>query len=107
MNKANKDHKSMLQVAVALNMIPNIVWSLINLLPVPVFCYTYINLKLMWVFIAVSLLPILLANTFLNRIHLSKKSKTYKKLGVGFVIKFTQNGTVINSLIKKFTRRIG
>lgn len=83
------------------NMIPNLFWSVMNLLPVAVFCYEHVPLRLLYVFIGISLLTILLPWSFFDRIQLAKNLKVYKRLGVHHVNRFTQNGTIVNTLIRR------
>jgi hypothetical protein len=46
-------------------------------------------------------LSIFLPKTFFNSIQLGKTPAFYKKTGVTFINMFTQNGDVINGLIRK------
>ncbi len=82
-------------------MIANLFWSVIHLTPISVFCYTYMNSTLFYIFLITSLLPVLLPYSFFNTIQLSTSTAVYKKIGVKFINKFTQNGDVINRLIRK------
>jgi len=83
------------------NILPNTIWSVLNLLPISVFCYSLINIKLFYSFLTISLLSIFLPKTFFNSIQLGKTPAYYKKTGVTFINRFTQNGDVINGLIRK------
>lgn len=83
------------------NSIPNLVWSILNLVPISIFCYKLINLKLFFAFLAISLLTVLLPKSFFHSIQLGKTTSVYKKIGVNFINKFTQNGKIINRLIRK------
>jgi hypothetical protein len=83
------------------NTIPNVIWSVLNLVPISVFCYTLLDRKLLYVFIVISLLPLFFPNSFFDKIQLGKTTLTYKKLGVAFINKFTQNGVIVNSFIRK------
>jgi hypothetical protein len=83
------------------NMIPNLFWSILNLVPISVFCYKYINLKILLVFICLSLLTVFLPKSFFQAIQLGKTITIYNRIGVRFINKFTQNGDIINSLIRK------
>ena len=38
------------------NAIPNLLWSILNLLPISVFCYSYVELKLFYIHLAAGLL---------------------------------------------------
>ncbi|MGV3586039.1 MAG: hypothetical protein ACO1OF_03465 [Adhaeribacter sp.] len=95
-------HTVKMQYTVAwYNAIPNVLWSVLNLLPVSVFCYRFLPLKLLLVFLGISFLTVLLPKGFFYNIQLSQTTAVYKKIGVGFINKFTQNGAIINKLIRK------
>ena len=82
-------------------MVPNIIWSIINLVPISFFCYSLLDLRLFYVFVLASMIPIFFPNSFFDKIQLGKTITTYKKLGVGVVNKFSQNGDIINRMIRK------
>ena len=83
------------------NMVPNLLWSIINLVPISVYCYREMSLTWLFVFLLSSLVPIFLSNKFIDRIQLGRTTAVYKKLGVPIVNKLTQNGPFINRLIRK------
>ncbi len=83
------------------NMVPNVIWSILNLVPVSVFCYRLMNLSLFFTFLAPALLTVFLPNSFFNKMQLGTTTSIYKKLGVHIVNKVAQNGDVINALIRK------
>jgi len=83
------------------NMIANLIWSALLIVPIAVFCYTFVNRKLFWIFLIISLLGIFLPRSFFDNIQLGKSGGVYKKIGVRFVNRFTQNGDIINALIRK------
>jgi hypothetical protein len=83
------------------NMIPNLIWSIINLTPVTIFCFTLIELKTVYIFLAASLIPIFLKNSFLDKLQIGRTSGIYKKLGVHVINKLAQNGAIINALMKR------
>ena len=97
----NKDSSKIKKMVAWYNMIPNLFWSLPNLIPISIFCYSLMNSKLFYTFLTASLLTILLPKSFFNSIQLGKTGSVYKKIGVNFVNKFTQNGDIINGLIRK------
>jgi hypothetical protein len=82
------------------NMIPNLIWSLLNLIPVGYFCYTLMPPKLFYIFLGISLAGYALPSSFYNTIQI-KKLNFLKKAGVPVAQKYAQNGTVINRLIRK------
>ena len=83
------------------NMIPNIVWSVLNLVPISIYCYNRLNHRSLYLFIALSIIPGFLPNSFYDRLQIGRTTRIYRKLGVGFVNKLAQNGTIINRMIKK------
>ena len=83
------------------NAVPNIIWSILNLLPVSIFCYRFVNLKLLLLFLLISGFAVLLPKAFFQNIQLSNSVRVYKKLGVHWINKFTQNGEIINRLVRK------
>ncbi len=83
------------------NLIPNLIWSVLNLTPVLVFCFTLIELRLIYIFIALSFIPAFFKNSFIDKLQIGKTTKTYKKLGVHLIKKVSQNGDIINALLKK------
>ena len=97
----NKDRVKIRNLVAWYNMIANLFWSALNLVPISVFCYRHINLKLFFTFLIISLLSILLPKSFFDSIQLGKTTSVYKKIGIGFVNRFAQNGELINNLIRK------
>lgn len=83
------------------NMIPNIFWSLIFISPIFIFCYQNINLKWMLIFAAISFSSLFIPKSLLNFFQLGKDISTYQKTGVVFMNRFTQNGAIVNKIIRK------
>lgn len=83
------------------NMIPNLLWTALLLVPVTVFCYSWMEKKLFWIFFVISTSAIFLPTIFFDKIQVSNKAGFYKKIGVGFINRFTQNGDIINGLLRK------
>jgi len=83
------------------NAVPNTIWSLLGFVPVSVFCYTHTEPKFIYIFSAISTMPLFLPNIFFDKIQISKSARLYKKMGVGFINRYAQNGAIINDLIKK------
>lgn len=82
----NKKESDQIKKRIAIyNMIPNILWSVIFLSPISVFCYSNMTMKTFFIFLAVSLLILFLPkNNFIfsiskNNIPLQKdRSWIYK-----------------------------
>lgn len=83
------------------NMIPNLIWSIINLTPISIYCFNLLNYKTFYLFMAGSLIPMFLKNSFLRKMQIGKTIKIYKQLGVHQINKVVQNGAIINNLIKR------
>jgi Glycosyl-4,4'-diaponeurosporenoate acyltransferase len=83
------------------NLIPNLIWSVLNLTPILVFCFTLIELRPIYIFLALSFMPVFLKNSFIDKLQIGKTTKTYKKLGIHLIKKVSQNGDIINALLKK------
>lgn len=83
------------------NMIPNLLWSCLNLIPVSVFCYTILAHNIFYIFWTVSLLTVLLPRSFFDNIRLGKTTLIYHKIGIRYINRFTQNGDIVNRLIRR------
>jgi hypothetical protein len=83
------------------NLIPNLIWSVLNLTPILIFCFTLIELRLIYIFLAISFIPAFLKNSFIDKLQIGKTTKPYKKLGVHLIKKVSQNGEIVNTLLKK------
>jgi hypothetical protein len=83
------------------NMVPNLVWSLLNLTPISVYGYTTLDPRWFCTFLAVSLVPIFLKNSILDKLQIAHSPGTYKRLGVHWVNKVAQGGDIINGLVRR------
>ncbi len=83
------------------NQIPNLFWSILNFTPIGCFWYMAIDLKWLYILLAISLASGFLPNSFFDRIQLSQTSSLYKKIGIRMVKKYTQDGDFINRLIRR------
>jgi Glycosyl-4,4'-diaponeurosporenoate acyltransferase len=97
----NKDSAKIKKMVGWYNMIANLFWSALNLVPISVFCYSLMNLKLFYIFLVPILLTKLLPKSFFDSIQIGRTRAVYKKIGVHFINRFTQNGDIINRLIRK------
>ena len=98
----NKKESHQIQKRIAVyNMIPNILWSVIFLSPISVFCYYYMNLKWILIFLAISVRTLGRPNSLFMLGQLGKNLSAYEKKGILFINKFTQNGNIINQIIRK------
>ena len=83
------------------NMIPNLVWSVINLVPITIYYIHLPSQTMLYLFLIFSLIPIFLPIKIVDKIQLSSSAKIYKRLGVHLVSKVSQNGEIINRLVKR------
>ena len=82
-------------------MIPNLVWTILFLLPITVFCFTLISSTTVFILLGISLLPIFFPNSFFDAIQLSRNPGFYKRIGVKFINKFAQHGALLNRYLRK------
>ena len=82
------------------NMVPNIIWTTINLSPIVVYCYTSIATDAVYFLLAISSIPVFLTRSTIDRLQIGRTIFIYKKLGVPWINKVAQNGVIINSLVK-------
>ncbi|UOQ66157.1 hypothetical protein [Hymenobacter volaticus] len=83
------------------NAIPSLFWSVLSLVPLCVFCYQHMARPWLYGLLAVSLLAYGLSTSWFPYWQLSTRSATYRKLGVPFVNRFTQNGDFVNRLVRR------
>ena len=76
-------------------------WTALFLIPMAIFCYTYITQKTTYILLGLSLTSIFLPNSFFDRIQLSRSSHFYKKIGVKYINIFAQNGSLLNKFLKR------
>jgi hypothetical protein len=100
-NYANQDVSTVRRLLNRYNMIPNVLWSVLNLVPISIYCYNNVDRRSLYIFIALSVIPGFFRNSLYDRIQIGRTARTYKRLGVGLVNKLAQNGTIINDLVRK------
>ncbi len=81
------------------NAVPNVLWSVLSLTPLAVFCYQY--LPWLYGFGAVSLLAYAWPTAWLRRLQLSAAPAAYRRLRVPALNHLTQHGTLVNSLLRR------
>jgi Glycosyl-4,4'-diaponeurosporenoate acyltransferase len=89
------------RIAATYNMIPNLIWTALFFSPVAVFCYYHVSHKSIYILLAISLIPIFFPNSFFDSMQLSRKRTFYKRIGVKYINKFTQNGAVLKKYLRK------
>lgn len=89
------------RLAEVYNMVPNLLWSVLGLGPIAVFWYTYINITLLLVFVGISIFPVFLSPSFIDRMQVAKRTTFHKKLKLDLVQRLSQNGEIVNKWIRK------
>jgi Glycosyl-4,4'-diaponeurosporenoate acyltransferase len=95
-----KEFRKINRLAATYNMIPNLIWSTLFLLPITVFCITFLNSKSVFILLGLSLIPIFFPNSFFDLIQISKNTAFYKRIGVKHINKFAQNGDFLNRYLR-------
>ena len=89
------------RIAAMYNMIPNLIWTILFLLPITIFCYREMSLRAVFIVLGISLIPSFFPNSFFDAIQLSSHAVFYKRLGVKYINRFAQNGTLLNQYLRK------
>jgi len=88
------------------NAIPTILWSLMGFTPIGYFCYVYMELMWIYLFLALSLTILFLPDSFFQIIRMSANVSFYQKIGIRIVKKLTQDGDLVNrNLQRKFSNQ--
>lgn len=95
------DTKKLNKLAATYNMIPNLLWTILFLGPVYIFCYRSMPLTLCLTVLGISLIPLFFPSSIFSAIQLSKKPRFYEHLGVRRINTFAQNGGLINRYLRK------
>jgi hypothetical protein len=83
------------------NMVPNLFWSVLHLLPLCIFCYYYVTLPLLFSLLAICIIAGFLPLAFFRLLQLAPSPFVYRRLGVPHLNKVTQNGTVVKGWMQK------
>lgn len=83
------------------NAVPSVLWSVLALGPLSVFCYQHVVRPWLWGLLGVSLLGYLVPKTWFRYWQLSLARGPYERLGVPVVGHFTQHGTFVNRLLRR------
>lgn len=89
------------KIAGRYNMVTNVFWSVLNLFPVSIFCYDLMEVQLLYIFSGAAILTVFLPKSFFDGMQLASRTNVYKRMGVHLINKFTQNGILINRMIRK------
>jgi len=88
-------------VVACYNAVPNVLWSALALVPLVVGCYRYVAQPWLWGFVAVSLSAYAWPAVWLRRLQLASSVGVYRRLGVPGIGHFTQQGTLVNRLLRR------
>jgi hypothetical protein len=88
------------------NTLTSLLWTVIFLGPVYVYCRHHVPPKALYLFAAVGMLPYLLPRSSLRRVQLTSDPKVYRRLKVTFLIAFTQDAPWFRLLAGKTEKRI-
>jgi len=83
------------------NAVPNVLWSGLALGPLVVCCYRYVERPWLWSFVVVSLSAYAWPAAWLRRLQLATSVRVYRQLGVPSIGHFTQQGTLVNRLLRR------
>ncbi|WP_423148992.1 hypothetical protein [Rubrolithibacter danxiaensis] len=89
------------RIVTTYNQIPVIFWSLLNLIPLGYFCYGYMDLKILYVLLTISILSGFLPHSFFKALQLGKSSTVYNRIGIRIVKKYTQDGDLVNKFVRR------
>ena len=88
-------------VVACYNAVPSVLWSGLALGPLVVCCYRYVAQPWLWGFLAVSLSSYAWPAAWLRRLQLATSVQVYRRLGVPALGYFTQQGGLVNSLLRR------
>jgi cell division protein FtsW (lipid II flippase) len=83
------------------NQLINFGWTILAFAPIGYFCYLTMPLNWLYAFLAVSSLAFFLPASFFGAIQLGNTTAIYHKLGLRAIRKYTQDGTLVNRLIRQ------
>jgi hypothetical protein len=99
--KNEKDPNRVKKVLGWYNIIPNLIWSILNLTPISIYLFNLPEHKTFYIFLAASLIPLFFKKSFVDKLQIGKTVRFYERFGVHLVNHFTQNGVMINKLVKR------
>jgi hypothetical protein len=91
-----KEVEKINRIAGMYNMIPNLLWTALFLIPITIFCYRFIAPTSIFIVLGTSILPIFFPNSFFDKIQLSRSAYFYRRIGVRYINSFAQNGSLLN-----------
>lgn len=83
------------------NAVPSVLWSVLALGPLALCCYRYVGPLWLYSFGAASLLAYAWPAAWLRRLQLSSRVAVYRQLGVPALNRFTQQGALVSTLLRR------
>lgn len=83
------------------NAVLTIFWSVLGFLPICMFCYPFMERFWLYVFSFSGLFAYLLPVAQFRHLELSDNATVYRSLGVHWINRFVQHGTLINGLLRQ------
>ncbi len=101
MARTIKQSAKIKRIAIWYNQVRNFFWMIVNLFPLVYFCSTTVESIYLYTFSGISFLSLFLPVSFFNAIQLSNKPAFYEKIGIRTIRKFTQDGDMVNRIIRR------
>ena len=99
---ATKTASAKIEKEIALyNMVPNLFWSILCLWPIFVFSYNYVPMNCLSFFLVTACASFLVSRRVIDMLQWSASTADYRRIGVGFINHFVQDGTIMKRLVKK------
>lgn len=83
------------------NMVPNVLWTALNLAPVFIFCYMLVPIRQTGTILFLAMLTAFLPWRWYGVLQLGKDVQVYRKVGILIIRKYSQDGDLINSLLRR------
>lgn len=84
----------------AYNLSVNLFWSALALVPLTIYCYQFVAIQWLLLFLAPAIVALFLPWRFFAAMQASTAATQYKKMGVHLVNKVSQNGTLVHWLVR-------
>lgn len=96
-----KTHADIRKVAERYNMVPNILWTVVNLAPVYVFCYRQVPLLHLFIILSAAMVTAFLPARWYKQLQLGRHAAAYRRVGILFIRRFSQDGDLINRILRR------
>lgn len=89
------------RLAALYNMVPNLFWTALNMVPAAYYFYRYLPLSWLWMVTPLCLLPYFLPAAWLDVFASLTPAHRYRRWGVHQVSGYVQQGRFINRLVRR------